>query len=99
MLEAIPERSVFVDDASLDDPVPGSKRTRRQLNLTSARLTLAGWKDGVASGRFEMKTTRGVELDFAFHAALEDRDGALAAAAAPTAAARAGTGAGEPSMR
>jgi hypothetical protein len=80
VLEKVQEESSFSDDGfsccvSVDD------LERWRQNLASARLTVSSWKDGVASGRLEMKTTRGIELDFEFHAPLDDVEGRLARAA------------------
>jgi hypothetical protein len=82
ILEAVAERSQFNDERGYRGVIFPEDQKRWRENLTSARLTISSWKDGVASGRFEMKTTRGVDLDFVFHAAFSDRGGALARAAA-----------------
>jgi len=46
-------------------------------------LLITSWKDGIAQGRVEMKTSRGVDLDATFTSWVEDRDGALGKATAP----------------
>jgi hypothetical protein len=80
-LASVKERSLFNDDDGVEDPKVSEARWH--ANVTSARVTITSWKDGVAAGRLEMTTTRGVQIDMTFRAALEDRDGVLAAAAVP----------------
>ncbi len=76
-LDVVRERSQFNDDRGYSDLFSQDDFKRWQGNLTSARLTIASWKDGIASGRLEFKTTRGVNLDLTFHAWVEDRSGLL----------------------
>ena len=82
-LDAVPEQSQFNDDRGYSDIFSQDDFKRWQRNLTSARLTIASWKDGIASGRLEFKTSRGVNMDTTFHAWVEDRSGVLAVRADP----------------
>jgi hypothetical protein len=54
--------------------------------VTSARITITSWKDGIASGRFELTAIHGVEFDVKFVTWLADVDGVLARAVARTSA-------------
>lgn len=82
-LKAVPERSQ-VDDEDLFRCCTSVERQKQmQSYVTSATLTIRAWKDGVASGRFVLKTSRGVDLDVVFDTPLADRDGALAKASEP----------------
>ncbi|MBL9089307.1 MAG: hypothetical protein JNM10_19360 [Planctomycetia bacterium] len=80
-LDAVAERSQFNDDRGYHDLLSEDDAKRWRANLRSARLTITSWKDGVASGRFEFETGRGVALDTPFDVWMEDRDGSLARAA------------------
>lgn len=82
-LDAVPGRSWFDDDPSPSDTPMTGDWERMKKSLTAARLTITSWKDGVASGRVLMKTSRGVEIDAAFTSWVEDTAGVLAKAASP----------------
>lgn len=86
-LDAVRERSEYQVERSCCLPSPGTFE-RAQAALTSARLTISSWKDGVATGRLAVVTTKGLVFDAAFAAFLPDRDGVFAKAAAPVAAPR-----------
>ena len=77
--EIAPNHRAFDDDAGYDG-LHGEARHR--ANVTAARLTLDGWKDGIVSGRVLLTTTRGVDFDATFQSRLEDRDDVLARASA-----------------
>lgn len=83
VLETVPARSHFDDYAGYQDLLSADDYERWRRNLTSARLTLTSWKDGLVAGRLELTTSRGVSVDTTFHARMEDRGGALARAATP----------------
>jgi hypothetical protein len=82
-LDVARDHSGFSDDefSCVSGPEDGK---RRRENLSSARITISAWKDGIAKGGVAMRTTRNVNLDLSFVAALPDRDGAPAKAAAPS---------------
>ena len=73
--EIASSRRSFDDDEGYDG-LHGEARHR--ANVTAARLTLDGWKDGIVSGRILLTTTRGVDFDTTFQSRLPDRDGVLA---------------------
>jgi hypothetical protein len=73
VFDAAPDRRWFDDEEGHDD----NSDRRKRAYVTSARLTIAGWKNGIASGRLQFQTTRGVAFDTAFDARIEDRDGVL----------------------
>jgi hypothetical protein len=78
VLEAAEDRRSFDDEEGVDE----RSGARRRAYVTAARLTISSWKDGVVSGRIELKTTRGVQVDAPFQARLADRDGVLGKGAA-----------------
>jgi hypothetical protein len=80
------ERSLFDDDEGRDDSPEGV--ARRRDALVSARVAITSWKDGVASGRVEARTARGLAVDLVFQARLDDRRDVLRLAAAAAAAAK-----------